>query len=287
MDALSSVRALTKRYPTLRGTGLVNRIVERFVRREPWRETPAWGRCPKLVLDLRSPIQRKLFLFPRAWGDFYLDHDLCEALVHMLPPGGTFLDVGANIGLLSIYAARLVGETGKVVAFEPFPSVLESLRRSVDANDLPQVSWLDVALSDREGELSFFIAECETASSLSDKPPDHCGYDREIAVRVTSLDTLVAGGELELERLDFVKIDVEGEEARTVRGMRETLRRFEQPRLWIEVRGPERSHRANTFPEVYELLAELGYRAFRRRGRSEEEVRPGDVSGLENLLFRV
>jgi hypothetical protein len=108
-------------------------------------------------------------------------------------------------------------------------------------------------------------------------------YCEAFAVPVTSLDAICGRpGRPRIPRLRLVKVDVEGEEAPVVRGMRRTLWRAGRPPVWCEVRGPTGSRRApGTFAAVLAELRALGYLPFRFAGTAglrpllEEDLRRG------------
>jgi len=68
-----------------------------------------------------------------------------------LSPGDTFIDIGANIGYHTLHAATLVGDSGKVVAFEPLPRLSEQMTRSIKENNFSNITVFDLALSDKIG----------------------------------------------------------------------------------------------------------------------------------------
>ena len=136
-------------------------------------------------------------------------HRLMEEVVRA---GDTFVDVGANIGYNTVYACRLVGPAGRVIAIEPTPDNLAVLRRQIAANDLAGVVIHEAAAGERSETRDLFVrGEVSAVNSLF---PDGC-YGPVTAVtpvRVEPLDDLVPG------QADVVKIDVEGAELDVVRG---------------------------------------------------------------------
>ena len=81
----------------------------------------------RMTLQLDAYLDRAIYL------DAF-EHTTCEVLSRVLRPGDTFIDVGANIGFFSLMAARLVGQAGKVLAFEPNRSVCKRLRHACEMN---------------------------------------------------------------------------------------------------------------------------------------------------------
>ncbi len=248
------------------GAAWLNRRLDRWLAGPPrWLLAPARGDWPTMELNLANSLQRKFFYFPKVYGRFYGRTPFRDYLMAKLTPGSTFLDIGSNVGFFALMAAQHVGPTGRVFAFEPDPEICECLVRSAKANTYPQLEAFQLALSDREGELTFYRAHDGTASSLVPESPgnEHRYASVTLKTPVTALDTLVRAGKLDPRGISLVKVDVEGEEVRTVTGMRETLVAADYPAIWCEVRGPEGSSRApNTYVAVRDRLKPLGYKPF-------------------------
>ncbi len=133
-----------------------------------------------------------------------------------LKPGGTFVDVGANVGLFSLLAARIVGPSGKVVAIEPAPAAVQALRATVDANGLGGIVTVKALAAGAERGLgTLSVAQNSTHSSLL--PPD---------APATTVVTTIAPLDDTLDGMlpDMVKIDVEGFEANVIEGMKTIFR---------------------------------------------------------------
>jgi len=134
-------------------------------------------------------------------------------LPRLLPPGACFIDVGANVGVYSLAAAALVGSAGRVVSFEPSPEAREMLEAGVRRNDFGWVVVRGEAVADKAGTERLWTDEATELASLS-RPSG--GVARGVDVRVSTLDALRE--ELEIRRVDLLKIDAEGAEARIIRG---------------------------------------------------------------------
>ncbi len=212
-----------------------------------------------------------------------------EALQERLRPGDVVYDIGANVGFITVLAARLVEPAGRVVAFEPLPANVAALRHNIDLNQLDNVTVIDAAVGAASGTAGLVLAEEPTWARLaprggepaSDSPRSHAdgptgtptGHGAKgaaapaaIEVRVVSVDGLLAAGALPPPTL--VKIDVEGAELDVVRGMTATLRRY-GPILLCEMHGRNREFAA--------LLRDLGYQARTLEGHEPLETAPWDV----------
>lgn len=174
-----------------------------------------------------------------------LDHDT-YALGRILPhikPGDTVVDVGAFIGDHTIAYARATHgvDSGRVIAFEPNPLTFECLRRNMQG--LGHVQCINKGLSDKPGEMAVVASENAGAS--------HLGSGK--GVPIITLDSL------ELERLDFLKIDAEGMELRILRGAAKTIARC-KPTMYIEINQGALERAGTTAAEVYAELEMHGYR---------------------------
>src|SRR5687767_9780556 len=74
-----------------------------------------------------------------------------DALAHYLGPGGVFYDIGANLGFFCVLAARVVGSTGHVYAFEPHPEFARRVKKNADLNGFENVSVIQAAVADHSG----------------------------------------------------------------------------------------------------------------------------------------
>jgi len=285
------VRALTRHVPFRAGATIFNVVLSTIGRdgRPPnWLVSDGLEGYPAMELNVSSPFQRRMFYFPRAYWERLMGLPFGRYLDSTLEHGQVFLDIGANIGFYSLFAAQRVGPTGRVFSFEPDPMTFESLDRSVRRNGFGWVTCVNAALSDREGEMPFFTVADGSAHSLVAETPTRAGrYSGQVPVRVTRLDDLTRDGTVSPSRIDLIKIDVEGEEARTVAGLKETLARFGYPRVWAEVRGPRGSTRApNTYPDVARELRGLGYVPLQWKKGVLRPVEDSAIQGREDVLFR-
>ena len=292
------LRSLSRWYPTIRGTGFLSSILDSLSRgfrsRHPESE-PVWAVAapgdwnPALSLNLNHPFQRNFYYFTPAFGRHYLANGGGFVLDRFLRPGGTFLDIGANLGFFAFLAAQRVGSAGQVYAFEPEPSAFASLSQSALLVDHRMVRCRQLALAEKPATATrFHLAYSGNAHSLVAEVPERRDrYSSLIQVAVESIDHLVDAGTLPAEQVNLIKIDVEGGEPGVVSGMVQALRVWRTPPLFIEVRGPRGSTRApNTFLRVNEVLEPLGYSAYRINRRSALE--PATVAGVQDradLLF--
>ncbi len=186
--------------------------------------------------------------------------EVWESLSLALPKGAVFLDVGAHIGTFTLKAARKVGPDGKVLAFEPNPETATLLRDNLAANHLENVVVEAIACTDKDQQLTLYAAPINNtgASSLSETNAEYGDSTalKPFQVRGRPIDDVVK--ELNLSRVDAIKIDVEGAELQVLRGAVETLKRF-HPKIVLEM-VPEQLASFHTTPEeVAALIRSTGY----------------------------
>jgi FkbM family methyltransferase len=177
---------------------------------------------------------------------------LLEALV---TPGATALDIGANVGIHTITMAKRAG-SGRVLAFEPQPQTVERLRANLALNGLSQTEVVQVALLDRAGDVSLFAGtDCNRATSSLH---EYQGWS-STAVEGATLDDVLR--ERDVQRVDVVKIDVEGFESAVLAGAQTMLRR-DRPALIFEYMDWAWKNCGYSWPEVESMLRDLGYAKF-------------------------
>lgn len=186
--------------------------------------------------------------------------EVWESLAPSLKPGAVFLDVGAHIGYFSLRASKEVGASGRVLSFEPNPETVAALRANVEANHLANITVLPIACTDQATELTLYAAgHINTgASSLARRNADVDAGEapRAFQVRGRPIDDVVR--EMNLSRVDAVKIDVEGAELQVLRGAAGTLRRF-HPKVVLEVVPSQLASFQTTEQEVIAFLKQCGY----------------------------
>jgi FkbM family methyltransferase len=137
----------------------------------------------------------------------------------LLEVGDTFVDVGANIGTLSVHGAKLVGRKGMVVAIEPQPRLAEALRMTKIHNKLDQLNIIEAAAGQRGGKVEFYPSPSSSgaASCRREALTENARY----LVKMTSIDEVA--DELQIENIRLLKVDVEGAELSVFQGSHKTL----------------------------------------------------------------
>jgi FkbM family methyltransferase len=196
-----------------------------------------------------------------------LETPVQEAMRRLLPRGGVFFDLGANVGFFSLIGARLVGPEGKVVAFEPVPANASLVRRNAQLNGLESIDVRQVAVGAAPARAPLLVVADPSWSHLADRGW-HPQTQERVEVDVVSIDSLREREEVPAP--DVVKLDVEGSEGDAVRGLRRTLER-DRPALICEL------HETNR--EFVDLMTDCGYVVSNLDG-AEPVVEAGPVHAL-------
>ena len=144
-----------------------------------------------------------------------------------LDKGAVFVDVGAHIGKYTVPVAKIVGRNSLVIACEPHPKNYQILMENIRLNDLKNVIALNIAAWKKESDIKLFIGDCCVHHSV--KKNFGLGF---VTVQARPLDCVLQ--ELEVENVDFIKIDVEGAEVEVLNGLIDTLKKW-RPTLIIEI----------------------------------------------------
>lgn len=187
--------------------------------------------------------------------------ELREIFRTVLPAGGVALDVGANVGWHTLLMARLVGPGGRVIAAEPNPSVRKRLEDNLNVNGFRQVQVVPCAIADTEGTVEFFGPEADDPRSGDSHVVTGTATEKRGVIRVETrrLDAIVS--EARIERVDLIKIDVEGFEWPVLRGAAETIAEF-RPHIVFEYNAEYCSRGAGNPPMLWDFFQTNRYRLF-------------------------
>ncbi|MFI9010520.1 FkbM family methyltransferase [Actinosynnema sp. NPDC053489] len=206
-------------------------------------------------------------------------------------PGDVCVDVGAALGLYTVTLSRLVGPHGTVHSIEPLVFAHPALSFLLRPREGRNVVRHSVALGVSEGREVMSVPVRHgtpvTGRSFLTSGADGLGSNVEFAehlevlVRTDTLDRFCAANAV--DRLDFVKADVEGAELRVLQGGEETIERF-RPKLLLEIEERHVRRFGYRAHDVRDWLAERGYRMHAWRGNAWRLVDQVD-DGTRNYLF--
>jgi FkbM family methyltransferase len=169
--------------------------------------------------------------------------------------GMTVVDIGANIGYYTLLAAKLVGDKGKVFAFEPEPENYALLVRNIEMNGYDNVVAVRKAVSSKTGKTALFLNREAGAHGFL---PDREGVIGKTTVETVSLDEYFEDKECPI---DIVKIDVEGSEVPVLMGMQGIIKANDNLRVFTELFWPKGSEKLDFSPQKYwDKLIKSGFK---------------------------
>ena len=176
---------------------------------------------------------------------------LLEEIERRLKPGDVFIDAGANIGVYTVLASRLVGPSGRVIAVEMMPDTADRLEAHVRINELHNVTVVRQALSDASGGIVTATVQAgKFGQATIAEDSERYGLGTRIEVTSTTLDDVTAG----IASIALMKMDLEGAEMPALRGGASTMTKLQA--LVYESWGTTRSE---SHP-VDKMLGESGFR---------------------------
>lgn len=175
-----------------------------------------------------------------------------------LGPGMVFLDGGANLGIYSLVASRCVGPAGRVIGFEPSTREFDRANHHVRINRLENTEIIHAGLSDQPGQVGLKVADDKHAghNTLGAFVYDATQLDAIEQVRLVTIDQVVE--ERGLQRVDLIKLDLEGAETAAIRGATRTIGRF-QPKLLVEFSETSLHAQGSSCVELWRTITDLGY----------------------------
>jgi FkbM family methyltransferase len=240
-----------------------------------------------MELDLCDDVER--FVFFR--GHYYdIEPDL--VIDAILKPGDTFIDAGANIGMITFHAASRVGPQGRVFSFEPQKSCCEKIKRQIARNNIKQIALHNIGLSDRPGMLTLNVlgGGSIAATFAINEAVDGPGVREKIEVPIARGDDIV--GDQVVGNL-LIKADVEGFELYVLRGFEKTIARHRPPIL-IEMEPTFLKKAGVDESEVFAFFRERDYRGYNvsligrwksRRMLLRPLARPEDHNSRNDVLW--
>jgi len=237
------------------------------------------------LITLKKGVPRKInnhtVRFPARWSRYYesnYEQENYEFLAKQVKPGMQLIDIGAHIGLFSATASQLTGPNGKIICFEPTPGTYTVLKETLRLNHCHNVTPVQAAVSDKEGEATFYISNTEVCNSNSlvrNKGENEIsGYP----VKLVTIDSVV--GEYSLKP-SIIKIDAEGAELDVLKGGVKTFQTL-KPVLILGLHPAFISQKGDSLESIWDLLETNKYEV-----RLDDKVLTKSQFCNNTLLFDV
>jgi FkbM family methyltransferase len=177
--------------------------------------------------------------------------EVTNAVIAIVSPGMTVIDIGAHIGYYTLLFAKCVGPAGRVVAFEPLPANVGLLRRNIELNQLHSVEIFPQAVFSHIGEVIVTIPD--DSRNSGDASACYVRGAQQLSVPAITLDSFCASKSF---RPDIIKMDVEGAEYDVLLGTQQTITMC-HPKMLIELHHFDGDRSSHPVPG---LLSSWGYR---------------------------
>jgi FkbM family methyltransferase len=202
----------------------------------------------------------KIYLYPNdgvarlTYYFGYHESSVFQFLDTFLREGMTYCDIGANIGLYTIFAAKRVGRTGKVISFEPQSETFRRMIKNIQLNNLINIITVNKAVGDVDGFITILQDEDSAKSFVSksvekEKNPD--------TIEVINFDSFIK--KQQIYNIDYLKIDVEGFEYNVLIGMKNFLKNTPPKIIQIELYENFLNRSGSSINQVKEFFSDLDY----------------------------
>ncbi|HIA37207.1 MAG TPA: FkbM family methyltransferase [Flavobacteriales bacterium] len=193
---------------------------------------------------------------------------------YLLEEGNIFVDVGANIGLMSIFASYIVKGTGKVFAFEPNPNTLEILKRNIELNGISNIETSNKAIGNTSGTSKLYDHWDSSRGSASLHEPNYSTDSYPVNV-ISLRDHFGNNG----QQIHLIKMDIEGYELEALNGAKELIASSAAPMLIIECSDIGENSSGSNKKNLFDLIKNSNsYKIFKLNGGA------GRVSKLLEII---
>jgi FkbM family methyltransferase len=212
------------------------------------------------VFSAETPVELRC-----VEGSVLSESELLNAIQETLKPGDVFLDVGSNLGIFTVFGAKAVGPQGAVIACEPGTRTFHRLQKNMELNQLHNVTYLRLALSDTRAVKKLVVDDPDSfglMAHLSD-----VGGPSAEDVQTVDYDSLAEDEGLPIPHV--VKMDIEGHEYGALKRMKRTLSNPVCTALFCEIRSYALPHGVS-LKDVVTLIESFGFECLSMRMRGRE-----------------
>jgi FkbM family methyltransferase len=247
----------------------------------------------KMYINIKEtdPIMRQTF---QSYASGLIHEEVTTKLFkEIIKKGDTVIDLGANIGYFTLLASKLVGANGKVFAFEPAPKNFEYLIKNIELNDYKNIVAIQKAVSNHNGKTKLYLSPYDSGHHTINRSDGIEAYRLGRAGDVVSIDieTVTLDDYLKDKgyKVDVMKIDIEGAEPLAFDGMRKTLSKNQNIKIFLEFFPLLIEKMGNSPKEFIELLLKnfnifvIGH-DYSMRGFNKEIVKVKSFEEINQLL---
>lgn len=251
-----------------------------------FKEFPFWVACKhyiSFVLALMSFIIPNRYILIRYYGGrIYLNLKESYSMINralgvyeywktllimdLIKPGMTIIDVGVNKGYYSLLFAKLMNDKGIVLSFEPVEENCYWIKKSININKYKCIKLYQYALSNKEEEVTFYLGKKSGHGSIFLSQSNVDSEKAPITIKTRKLDDVLK--ENNIDKIDFIKIDVEGAELMVLQGAENALKKSENLKLVVDLDRISKEDKK----QLIDMLISFGFKIY-RIGRELEPVK--------------
>lgn len=197
-----------------------------------------------------------------------------ELLSKWIKESDYVLDLGANIGYFTLIMSKLVGDSGKVFSFEPSMDNFEILKKNIKVNNCNNVIIENMAVGNKNGEIKLYLSDNQSMHTLYENT---ISTNRSVTVPIIKLDDYY--NKKSINKINVIKMDVEGAELDTLRGMSNILTENKDVVLFVEF-NPESIKKAGMLPkDQLAFIDDLGFKIYVIY-ESAQKIKPMNVDQI-------
>ena len=179
-------------------------------------------------------------------------------ITRLLKPGSVFFDLGANIGFYTIISAKIVESSGRVYSFEPTPETRSILQKNVNINNLNNVIIEEYAISDKIGKAIFEVTNNSECNNIVDS-----GVSGQNTIDVNTISIDEYCNLKSISVIDVIKIDIEGQELRAIKGMKNIINLNLDIKLIFEFHAANIKKNNESVNFFFNTLSDMGFNKFK------------------------
>jgi FkbM family methyltransferase len=239
---------------------------------------------PEIVYSVKDGRKFEIGPDDVYWGIYYglgYEPEVTNILSNLVKPDDVVLDIGTNFGWYTTLFAQVAGVHGKIHSFEPSPTTYEKLQKNIELNNCQDLVIANrCAMSDREGttQINVFTKRSHACASLSTLgETEYTAFDTPL----TTLNLYLKNHAI--DRVNFLKIDVEGSELAVLQGGSDLLNSPLAPPMMIEINDDTSGAFGYGAEQIWEQLSNYGYDHFYSMTSGQKLERIHDVADFKRL----
>lgn len=230
----------------------------------------------RILVDPRRGKGIEMALF--TYGTY--EEGTLKILNNILKEDDFFIDIGANIGLMSLQTAKKLGGGGKVLSFEPLPSTYNILRQNIALNNFTNIEAINIAIGSKDGIADIYDNIAINRGSASLIKSNHSESSHKILIK--SLDEFLNQHQFS-RNVGCIKIDVEGWELEVLKGANKTLSGAKSPICIVEYSTLHTTYGGDS-KDIYNFMRNINsYRIFRLARGKEKPSKLLEIRSEEDL----